>query len=79
MEPDIQNWMQTACGKEKQPGEKSLVMNLTRSIKLFFPSSSRVEELLKRSHTAGADAQMHLLLYRALRNLAKTGSFQRAI
>ena len=71
MDPDIQSWMQYASGKEKEPGEKSLVMNLTRSIKLFFQHSARVQDLLMRSHTAGADAEMHLLLYRALRDLAQ--------
>ena len=74
MDPDIQEWFQHAFGKEKGAGERSLVMNLRDSIMLFYHSSPRICELVRSSHAAGADAEMHLLLYRALRDLAVRGS-----
>ena len=74
MDPCIQEWLQYACGKEKGPGEKSLVMCLTDSVMLFYSNSARVCDLTKRAHRAGADAELHLLLYRALRDLAVKGN-----
>ena len=79
MDPDIQEWLQRAFGKEKGIGEKMLVMNLRDSIRLFYNSSPRICDLMQKSHTAGADAEMHLLLYRALRDLAlRSGSHAHA-
>lgn len=74
MDPSIQAWLQFACGNEKGPGVKSLVMKLTSSLMLFYQSSARVRDLVKNAHQAGADSEMHLLLYRALRDLAVRGN-----
>ena len=67
---NVQEWFQTTSGRVKEPGEKTLVMNLRDSVMLFYADCPPVLELLKRTHTAGADAELHLLLYRALRDLA---------
>ena len=66
----IQDWFQTACGRMKGPGEKTLVLNLKDSVMLFYSKSPLARDLLLEAHTAGADAELHLLLYQALRRLA---------
>ena len=54
------------------PGEKTPVMNLKDSVMLFYANCAHVKELVKKAHTAGADAELHVLLYQALRELAST-------
>ena len=66
----IQDWFQNVCGRSKGPGEKTLVMNLKGSVMLFYGNCQRVQELVKKAHTAGVDAELHVLLYQALRDLA---------
>ena len=67
---NIQDWFQSACGRFKGPGERTLVMNLKDSVMLFYANCAHVKELVKKAHTAGADAELHVLLYQALRELA---------
>ena len=45
-------------------------MNLKDSVMLSYANCAHVKELVKKAHTAGADAELHVLLYQALRELA---------
>ena len=45
------------------------MMSLKVAANLLLPKSDLVESLQKYQHTAGADAQLHRLLYIALRSL----------
>ena len=79
MDPDIQAWIQHTFGNDRGAGEKALVMNLRQSIMLFYNTAGSIRDLMKKAHTAGADAEMHLLLYQALRDLAAKGSEQEVV
>ena len=68
---DIQEWLQKASGKPQTTGEKSLVMSLKDSIGLLYKNDDNIRSLLQKAHTAAADAELHILLLCALRNLAK--------
>ena len=46
------------------------MLSLKAAANLLLPESTLVEELQMYHHTAGADAQLHRLLYIALRSLA---------
>ena len=66
-------------GNDKGAGEKTLKVNLRPSIILFYNIAGGIRDLMKKAHTAGADAEMHLLLYQALRDLAAKGSEQEVV
>ena len=68
---DIQEWLQTSFGKPQTAGEKTLVMSLKDSIRLFYANDANVRSLLQKAHTAAADAELHVMLLHALRGLAK--------
>ena len=70
-DPDIGAWAQRCMGRDVSPDEKSApMMSLKAAANLLLPKSDLVEGLQKYHHTAGADAQLHRLLYIALRSLA---------
>ena len=71
---DTQEWFQRAFGRIRSRGEKTLVLNLKDSVLLFYRTQPRIHELLKKAHTAGADAELHILLFQALRGLADRDS-----
>ena len=71
MDPDVGAWAQRCMGRDVSPDEKSApMMSLKAAANLLLPKSDLVEALQKHHHTAGADAQLHRLLYIALRSLA---------
>ena len=71
LDVDIQEWLQKASGKAQISGEKTLVMSLKDSIGVLYKNDNNIRSLLKKAHTAAADAELHVLLLHALRNLAK--------
>ena len=71
MDRDIQKWMQSCFGQEMILGEKTLVLSLKDSLQLVHRDKNALQELLKKSHTAGADSQMHRILLDSLLGLAK--------
>ena len=66
-----QAWLQRGVGKPHTAGEKTLVMSLKDSIRLFYANDANVRSLLQKAHTAAADAELHVMLLHALRGLAK--------
>lgn len=69
MDPDVMHWAQLCVGRDMDAGEKSLVMNLRKAMALFVRKTPATHNLLSRKNTAGADAQMHRLLYIAYRRM----------
>ena len=70
-DPDIGAWAQRCIRGDVSPDEKiAPMMSLKAAANLLLPKSDLVEGLQKYRHTAGADAQLHRLLYIALRSLA---------
>ena len=70
MDLDTWEWLHRTFGREREQGEKTLVMGLKDAVKLVLSRSPEAMALLQEHHTAGADAQMHRLLYIAFRTLA---------
>jgi len=68
MDPEIGRWIRTCFGKD--PGNEATknTMSLKELVYLTLPEQAA---LLKRHHTAGADAELHLRLFARLRALAK--------
>ena len=66
----IQPWFQKVFGKTLEQGEKTLVMSLTNSVDMFYMDDAHARDLMANIHSACADAQLHVLLYQALRDLA---------
>ena len=74
MDPDVCAWAQRCKGRDVAPEDNStlaLTLSLNAAASLLLPKISRVEYLQKHQHTAGADAELHRLLYIALRSLAR--------
>ena len=72
MDPDVGAWAQRCKGRDVSPDERSApMMSLKAAVNLLIPKSDLVEALQRYHHTAGADAQLHRLLYIALRSLAQ--------
>ena len=78
MDPAIGKWIQCCCGRIFDVHENSMaVMSLERTIDLLSPSLPVCEAVqnfrANRLHTAGSDAQLHCLIYKALRDIATKG------
>ena len=78
MDPAIGKWIQRCCGRIFDVHENSMaVMSLERTIDLLSPSLPVCEAVqnfrANRLHTAGSDAQLHCLIYKALRDIATKG------
>lgn len=71
MDPDIAAWVHLCKGRDPSPEDCKPVLNLTEAVKLLLPNSEEVQALMRLRHTAGADAQLHRLLFIALRSLSK--------
>ena len=65
MDPDICHWVRQSVGIGDKP--RSIPMRLRDLVTVLLP---RQTHLLARSHTAGADAHMHLLIARELQRRA---------
>ena len=79
MDPVIGAWAQRSKGRDASPDEKSApMMSLKMAANLLLPKSDLVQGLQKYQHTAGADAQLHRLLYIALRSLAQANQCPQA-
>ena len=71
MDLDIWDWANKHYGRERGQGEKTLVMGLKSTVDLLMPRSAEAKELWRQRPAAGADAQLHRLVYNALRGLAE--------
>ena len=71
MDRDIQNWMRCCFGRVLAPGEKTLVLSLGDSLRAVHRDTKTVQEILMKQHSAGADSQMHRLLFISLLSLAR--------
>ena len=70
MDPDVGKWLQVCKGRDFQEHETNNVLSLGHMIDLLFPKGDEAHVLKSRLHTAGADAQIHRLVYNALRQMA---------
>ena len=74
MDPDVCAWAQRCMGRDLASDDNSalvLTLSLKAAANLLLPKSDLIKDLQKNNHTAGADAQLHRLLYIALRSLAQ--------
>ena len=71
MDLDIWDWANKHYGRERGQGEKTLVMGLKGTVDLLMPRSAEAKELWRQRPAASADAQLHRLVYNALRGLAE--------
>ena len=72
MDPDIGRWVQKCMGRDVQTDEKSAPMlSLKDAVNMLLPRTELVEALQSHCHTAGADAQLHRLLYIAFKKLCE--------
>ena len=70
MDPDIGSWVQKCKGRDVTSDEKSLPMlSLKNAVHMLLPKSELAKSLQAHCHTAGADAQLHRLLYIAFMSL----------
>jgi DNA polymerase III epsilon subunit-like protein len=67
MDPEIGRWVRTCFGQDAGPETAKNTMSLKELVRWLLPGSA---ELLDKHHTAGADAELHLLLYAELCRLA---------
>ena len=78
MDPTIGKWIQLCCGRTFDVHENTMaVLSLERTINLLLPSLPACETVqnfrANPLHTAASDAQLHCLIYQALRNMATRG------
>ena len=66
---DLWKWVQHYFGREQERGDKAHVLSLQDAVKLLLPRSSFAKALMEKHHTAGADAQLHRILYIAFHAL----------
>ena len=74
MDPDVMHWAQRCVGRDLDAGEKSLVMSLPKAVALFVRQTPTTHNVLALKSTAGADAQLHRLLYIAYRRMLEQAS-----
>ena len=60
MDPDVGEWVQKSFGRD---GDARTMMSLRTAALLLLPKTETTQRLLEKSHTAGADAQLHRLLF----------------
>ena len=63
MAPDIGRWLRTCFGQDAGPPSAKNTIKLRELVVWLLPGSAK---LLAKHHTAGADAELHLRLCRAL-------------
>lgn len=68
MDPEIGRWARTCFGKEAGPETSKPIVGLKQMMHWFVPGGG---PLVAKHHDAGADAQMHRLLYIALLDFVK--------
>ena len=62
--------------REKKADGYQIVLGLNKAVNLLLPKDKYVKSLMARAHTAGADAELHRLLFGAMmkfRNEATVG------
>ena len=69
MDPDIGTWVQKCMGRDCGPEDNKPVLALRDAVRFLLPDTDTIQHLKTKLHTAGADAQLHRLLYIALRKL----------
>ena len=70
MDPDVGAWVQACRGRDVQRGEDGRqALSLAKAVNLLVPKDEATQHLLQNAHTAGADAQLHRLVYIALLSL----------
>ena len=74
MDPCIGQWVLACFGADTQRKEEKRTLRLTDMAKLLVQGK---DELKSRAHTAGGDAEMHLLIHYSLANLAATACADR--
>ena len=59
--------MQCCSGKDREQVEDGFhVMSLAKAVNLLLPKTEHTKTLLTKAHTAGADAELHRLLFGAM-------------
>ena len=69
--PEIGRWVRTCFGRDTGPPTAKNTMRLKELAGWLIPRNA---ELLAKHHTAGADAELHLLLYGELGRIAAAAS-----
>ena len=70
MDPDIGEWVQRCSGRDRDRADDGRqVMSLQMAASLLLPKDAAVKSLLAKLHSAGADAQLHRLIFLAMMNL----------
>ena len=71
MDPALGKWVRSCLGTELAPHPNGNAMRLNDMLAGLIPDQS---DLLGKHHTAGADAQLHLRLYRKLQQMVNVHS-----
>ena len=71
MDPEIGRWVRGCFGRDTGPETAKNTMRLKELAGWLIPRNA---ELLAKHHTAGADAELHLLLYGELGRIAAAAS-----
>ena len=68
MDPDIGEWVQSCSGRDREKAADgyNIVMSLNKAVNLLLPKDDSTKALLTKVHTAGADAQLHRLIFLAM-------------
>ena len=70
MDPDVGAWVQRCSGRDREPGDDGRqVMSLHTAVNLLLPKDAAINSLLAKLHSAGADAQLHRLIFLAMMKL----------
>ena len=72
MDPDIGEWVQFYFGRDRQATDDgNQMMSLDKATSLLLPKNENTASLMKRRHSAGADAELHRLVFCAMVRLRK--------
>lgn len=70
MDPDVGDWVQRCSGRDRDRAEDGRqVMSLQMAVNLLLPKDAATKALLTKLHSAGADAQLHRLIFLAMMKL----------
>ena len=67
-DPGIGEWVQNCMGRDREKIADSyqIVLSLNNAANLLLPKDDATKALLAKAHTAGADAEIHRLLFGAM-------------
>ena len=76
MDPDVGEWVQRCKGRDRERADDGRqVMSLKMAVSLLLPRDRVINDLLAKLHSAGADAQLHRLIFLAMAKLLSESAF----